>query len=167
MCTICSCGCEWAGIWLPAASVASIWYMFSPCATVLRVIPGQISIVGFCGFMAVILGRYIFGANLPCASTVLVCFRRTTALGTGFCLGKCSPQQSFTALEHDHKFQICYQIILITLAIFYSRLARCRDENTYIVSHNSVRNNDCDFLICAESIYIAGSRSGHACSPGR
>src|SRR6266478_8902135 len=43
---------------LPAASVATIWYIVLPFATVRRVMPGQISMDGFSRFIfRILLGR--------------------------------------------------------------------------------------------------------------
>jgi hypothetical protein len=48
----------------------------------------------------------------------------------------------------------CFCLIRFALVTRYRLLATCRDENIYVINHNSVRDSDRDFLIRANSCHI-------------
>src|SRR5262249_61240434 len=92
--------------------------MFLPCATVRRVMPGQISIVGLSCFMMKRLRGTISRANN------------------------------------------CFPALYLLLANYQRPLAESGHENTHLINHNPICDDDCSSLICAKPGGIPCYRHG-------
>src|SRR5206468_7625551 len=139
--------------------------MFLPCATVRRVMPGQISIVGFSRFIFRILRWIINHANIR---FVLVAYGPCpirTDDSSAYCSGSCVRCEIAPRPGRRHACHYNPDFSIFKLATHRGSLAESDHENIYPTDYNSVSDVDRNSLVCANNVDIASWCIGPECNP--